>query len=69
MYRNIAVTGGGDCDYFINGRHVTGTWSRPSLADPTTYKLYDGSIIRLEPGNTWIEMMPNTRTIKVRYSE
>jgi len=69
MYRSIAITGSGDCDYFINGRHVTGTWSRPSLGEPTTYKLYDGSIIRLEPGNTWIEMMPNTRTIKVRYGE
>lgn len=69
VYRSIAVTGSGDCDYFINGRHVTGTWSRPSIAEPTTYQLYDGSIIRLEPGNTWIEMMPNTRTIKVRYSE
>ena len=69
MYRNIAVTGSGDCDYFINGRHVTGTWSRPSLGEPTTYKLYDGSIIRLEPGNTWIEMMPNTRTIKIRSGE
>lgn len=69
VYRSIALTGSGDCDYFINGRHVTGTWCRPTLADPTTYKLYDGSIIRLEPGNTWIEMMPNTRTIKVRYGE
>lgn len=69
VYRSIAVTGSGDCDYFINGRHVTGTWSRPSLEEPTTYQLYDGSIIRLEPGNTWIEMMPNTRTIKIRYSE
>lgn len=69
MYRSISVTGSGDCDYFINGRHVTGTWSRPSLGEPTTYKLYDGSIIRLEPGNTWIELMPNTRTIKVRYGE
>ena len=69
MYRNIALTGSGDCDYFINGRHISGIWSRPSLDEPTTYKLYDGSIIRLEPGNTWIEMMPNTRTIKVRYSE
>jgi len=67
MYRSITVTGNGDCDYFINGRYVTGTWSRPTLADPTTYKLYDGSIIRLEPGNTWIEMMPSTRTIKIRY--
>ena len=69
MYRSVALTGSGDCDYFINGRHVTGTWSRPSLGEPTTYKLYDGSIIRLEPGNTWIEMMPNTRTIKIRSGE
>jgi len=68
-YRSIAVTGSGDCDYFINGQHVTGTWSRPTLNDPTTYKLYDGSTIRLEPGNTWIEMMPNTRAIKIRYGE
>ena len=67
-YRNIAVTGSGDCDFFISGRYVTGTWSRPTLGDPTTYKLYDGSIIRLEPGNTWIEMMPNTRAIKIRLS-
>lgn len=66
-YRNIAVIGSGDCDYFINGQHVTGSWSRPTLNDPTTYKLYDGSIIRLEPGNTWIEMMPSTRAIKIRY--
>ncbi len=67
-YRNITVTGSGDCDFFISGRYVSGTWSRATLGDPTTYKLYDGSIIRLEPGNTWIEMMPNTREIKIRFS-
>ena len=67
-YRNIAVTGDGDCVYFVNGRTVSGKWSRPTLSDPTTYLLYDGSILRLEPGTTWIMMMPNMGDIKVRYA-
>ena len=65
--RSIAVTGKGDCMYFINGRAVFGSWSRPTLNDPTSYTLYDGSIVRLEPGNTWIMMMPSTRQIKTIY--
>ncbi|MDD4311501.1 MAG: DUF3048 domain-containing protein [Eubacteriales bacterium] len=66
-FRNIMVTGKGDCMYFINGRAVFGSWSRPQLSDPTTYTLYDGTIVRLEPGNTWIMMMPSTRQIKTLY--
>jgi hypothetical protein len=53
--------------YFVNGRAVFGSWSRPTLDDPTAYKLYDGTILRLEPGNTWIMMMPSTSEIKIRY--
>ncbi len=66
-FRNITVTGKGDCMYFINGRAVFGSWSRPTLSDPTSYTLYDGTILRLEPGNTWIMMMPSTRQIKAIY--
>lgn len=67
-YRSISVVGDGDCMYFVNGRAVSGSWSRPSAGEETEYKLYDGSPLRLEPGNTWIMMMPSTRDIKVRYS-
>jgi hypothetical protein len=66
-YRSIILTGKGDCMYFVNGRAVFGNWSRPTLDDPTAYTLYDGSILRLEPGNTWIMMIPGTREIKIRY--
>lgn len=65
-FRTIAVTGSGDCDFFINGQYVSGSWSRPTLEDVTTYSLYDGTTIRLEPGNTWIEMMPASHAISVR---
>ncbi len=67
-YRSISVVGDGDCMYFVNGRAISGSWSRPSSGEPTEYKLYDGSPLRLEPGTTWIMMMPSTRDIKVRYS-
>ena len=67
-FRSIPVIGEGDCVYFINGRTVTGKWKRASLNEPTSYVLYDGTALRLEPGNTWIMMMPNLGDIKVRYA-
>ncbi len=67
-YRSVMLTGRGDCLYIVNGRAVFGIWSRPTLADTTSYTLYDGTILRLEPGNTWIMMMPSTREIKVTYA-
>lgn len=66
-FRSISVTGKGECMYFVNGRAVFGSWSRPTLADTTSYLLYDGTQLRLEPGNTWIMMMPSTKDIKIRY--
>lgn len=68
-YRSITLTGKGDCMYFVNGRAIWGSWSRPTLEDKTTYLLYDGTPLILEPGNTWIMMMPRTREIKTRYGK
>ncbi len=57
--RTCELIGSGKCDYFINGRHVTGTWSRPTADDYTSYLLDDGSSVILEPGNTWIAVHPS----------
>ncbi len=57
--RTCEMIGSGKCDYFINGQHVTGTWSRPTAEDFTTYMLDDGSLVTLEPGNTWIAVHPS----------
>lgn len=56
--RTCELIGSGKCDYFINGQHVTGTWSRPTAEDYTSYMLDDGSLVTLEPGNTWIAVHP-----------
>lgn len=63
--RTCELVGEGKCEYFINGRHMTGTWSRPSLEDCTIYQLDDGSVVTLEPGNTFIAMHPSDIPVKV----
>ncbi|MEZ4508579.1 MAG: DUF3048 domain-containing protein [Eubacteriales bacterium] len=68
-FRSVNAVGSGDCLYFVNGRVVPGRWSRPSLSEPTTYKIYDGSLLRLEPGTTWIMMMPSLNEVKIRYTK
>ena len=63
--RTCDLVGSGKCDYFINGQHVTGTWSRPTLEDYTSYCLDDGSLVILEPGNTWIAVHPDDAPVVV----
>lgn len=63
--RTCEMIGSGKCDYFINGQHVTGTWSRPTAEDFTTYMLDDGSLVTLEPGNTWIAVHPSDSPVTI----
>ena len=67
--RTCELTGSGKCDYFIGNQHVTGTWSRPTLDDYTSYMLDDGSTVVLEPGNTWIAVHPDDVPIQITYPE
>lgn len=63
--RTCDLIGSGTCDYFINGQHVTGTWSRPTAEDYTSYFLDDGSLVTLEPGNTWIAVHPSSIPVTI----
>lgn len=63
--RTCDLIGSGACDYFINGVHVTGTWSRPTAEDYTSYFLDDGSLVILEPGNTWIAVHPSDTPVTI----
>lgn len=63
--RTCDMIGSGKCDYFINGQHVTGTWSRPTVEDYTSYLLDDGSLVTLEPGNTWIAVHPSDTPVTI----
>jgi hypothetical protein len=41
------------------GKVVHGTWSKASTAAPIRFTADNGVTIRLAPGNSWIEMVPN----------
>lgn len=63
--RMVEMVGSGACDYFIGGRHFTGTWRRDSLDDATQYLLSDGTPLTLLPGNTWVAVHPTSGTITI----
>jgi hypothetical protein len=54
------MTGSGPLTVLRNGVAITGTWKRASLSDPTTLTASDGSTIALQPGQTWVEIVPST---------
>ena len=58
----IGTVGTGKAVVCRLGACVTGTWSRPSLSSATQYLDPSGSPIPLQPGNTWVELEPNTQT-------
>jgi hypothetical protein len=58
----VVATGTGQCLVFRNGKVIRGTWSRAKLSDLTVYRDNKGNEIRLAPGTTWIELLPDDVT-------
>ncbi|HXQ90961.1 MAG TPA: DUF3048 domain-containing protein [Acidimicrobiales bacterium] len=57
------MTGSGPVTVLRDGVAITGTWQRPSVNDPTTLTASDGSTIALQPGQTWVEIVPSTVSV------
>ncbi|MEY4039304.1 MAG: hypothetical protein RLZZ52_172 [Actinomycetota bacterium] len=49
----------GEAFVLSGGKVVHGTWSKASTAAPIRFTADNGVTIRLAPGNSWIEMVPN----------
>lgn len=64
-HRLEGVIGNGKAEFFVGGKHMTGTWKKTDRHAGTVYKLDDGSDLVLKPGNTWIAMQPNSKNILV----
>jgi len=65
--RMVDVVGKGECEYYIGGVQVKGTWERASREDSTHFYDAEGKPIVLRPGNTWICVHPTDHksTVKV----
>lgn len=53
------VTGSGPLEVFRNSEEITGTWQRASTGAPTSLVATDGTVIPLDPGHTWVELVPS----------
>lgn len=62
----IAVAGTGEATVLRSGQAVQGRWVRPSLADQMTLVDAAGQPIKLAPGNTWINLLPNDRPLTLQ---
>ncbi len=54
----VVATGSGPLVVLRGGAAIKGTWSRSSLDRPATLTAADGTNITLQPGNTWVEFVP-----------
>ena len=52
------TTGEGPVGVLIGGRRFEGTWARETAEDPYEFRTDDGDVIVLEPGQTWITLVP-----------
>jgi Protein of unknown function (DUF3048) N-terminal domain/Protein of unknown function (DUF3048) C-terminal domain len=50
------LTGTGNALVFTGGKEIKGTWSRPDKAKPAQLLTTSGAVIRLTPGQTWVEL-------------
>ena len=60
----LAITvGTGKAYVFRNGKVIQGTWVRESADQITRFLDTKGKEIKLNPGNTWVELLPKDKTV------
>lgn len=52
------LTGSGEAWVSVAGKTAHGTWSKDADSSPIALSADDGSVLRLAPGNTWVELVP-----------
>jgi len=59
---NLYQDASGPAEIFRNGIEIAGTWQRNALGQPTQLTSSTGVPITLQPGRTWVELVPSTIT-------
>lgn len=63
--QDIVNIGSGNGYYVTNGAVREITWSKEERTGKTVYKYMDGSELKLNPGNTYVQIMPLTSEITI----
>lgn len=60
------IIGQGTARFFLDGMEVKGTWKKDSAASMIIFTRDDGSELQLNPGQTWVEVVPPEQEVTVR---
>lgn len=62
---SIDLVGDGEGFVFLDGKTNPIRWERETRSDRTRYHYEDGREVQLNPGTTWIELVPEGRDVSV----
>lgn len=57
---NLATNASGRAIVFRDGVEIPAQWSRATLSQATSFTTTSGQPIAMQPGNTWVELVPTT---------
>lgn len=57
------LVGKGNVDYFVAGYQYTGKWEKSDINAHFEFTDSSGETFALDPGNTWVELLPQTGTL------
>ena len=61
----MSNVGSGEGYYITEGFAVPITWSKDSRSAKTIYKLKDGTELKVNDGNTYIQIQPKGQTLNI----
>lgn len=64
--QNLENIGSGSGYYISNGKIITITWSKTSRGAQTIYKTENGEDLVLNPGNTFVQIVPQSANITIK---
>lgn len=67
--QDLKNIGSGTGYYFSDGQAVEINWSKSSREAKTEYTLSDGTPLKLNPGNTFIQIVPTYADASIEYTE
>lgn len=61
----VELIGSNECEYFIGGKHFTGSWYRNSANESTVYLDDEGKVVQFKPGKTFIQVIKPEVDVKI----
>ena len=59
----MEINGHGRALVFTGGNVIEAVWQKSAVGNSSIYKTMDGEIVELSPGQTWIEVLPETTKV------